>query len=144
MLPLAIRAYDALTDRNFVYKAWISSFERSEWAGVMPAHVFYDLHKITINQLIARGMKIAMAVNPDDDQQIIGFLAYEPGLVHYCFCKDPFRQQGVASLLLAYANFDRSRPILASFRTDDARYLSKGRTLRHRPELARRKAAYVG
>jgi GNAT superfamily N-acetyltransferase len=135
----ALRPYHAATDLNFVFKAWISSYERSPWAGTIPAHLTYDIHKATIIQLMQRGMRITMAVNPDDHNQILGFLAHEPGLVHYLFVKDLFRRQGVASNLLASANFDRTAPLLTSFRTPDAKYLGK---LLHRPGLARRKAAY--
>jgi hypothetical protein len=135
----AFRPYAPATDLPFLFKAWISSYEKSPWAGTIPSHLGYDIHKATIHQLLLRGMKVTMAVNPDDDQQILGFLAHEPGLLHYVFVKDLFRRQGVATKLLADANFDRTQPLLTSFRTPDAGYLGK---LVHRPGLARRKAAY--
>lgn len=137
LLP-AFRPYEASTDAPFVFRSWISSFERSPWAGVIPSHVFYDLTKIAINQLIARGTQIILAVNPDDDQQILGFVAFEKDLLHYCFVKDVFRRSGIATQLMAFANLDRSH-LLHTFRTHDAKYLGK---LVHRPGLARRKAGY--
>ncbi len=126
---------------HFVFKAWISSFEGSPWAGVVPAHVYYDIAKMSINQLLHRGMKIALAVNPDDDNQIIGFIAYESSgpLLHYLFVKDLFRGEGVAKALLAFAGFDPSGPVFHTFRTPD---LSKLRRMVHRPGFARRKAPY--
>jgi hypothetical protein len=139
-LPIAIRGYDRTTDEAFVYKAWITSYRSSDRAGVIPDHVFYSLTKITINQLLARGMKIAMAVSPDDRDQILGFIAWEhPGpILHYCFVKHFVRQRGVATLLKAYANF-ASAPLFATFWTEDARHLGQ---VIHRPGFARRKHPY--
>jgi GNAT superfamily N-acetyltransferase len=138
-MQIAFRPYNPATDLQFLFKAWISSYEKSPWAGTLPQHLSYSVHKATINQLIARGISVTMAVNPEDPDQILGFVAAEPGLLHYIFVKDLFRRQGVASKLMASANFDRSQPLLHTFRTPDARYLGK---LIHRPGLARRKAAY--
>ncbi len=142
-LPVAIRAYRPDGDMPFVYKAWITSYRTSDRAGTVPDHVFYALTKIAINQLLARGMKIALAVSPDDDDQILGFIAYEaPGpVLHYCFVKDMFRRQGVASLLTAYANFAPDGPLFCTHWTEGAA-LWLGRRLVHRPGFARRKLAY--
>lgn len=135
----AFRPYNPTTDVAFLYAAWIGSYEKSPWAGVLPGHAAYSIHKATIALLLQRGMKVTMAVNPDDDQQILGFIAREPGLLHFVFVKDMFRQQGIASALLTSAGFDRTQPLLHTFRTLDARYLGR---LVHKPGLARRKAAY--
>lgn len=140
-MPIAIRAYEPSTDRNFVYKAWISSYRGSDRAGVIPDNVVYALTRITINQLINRGMKIAMAVSPDDPDQILGFIAWEaPGpILSYLFVKDLFRRQGVATLLKAYANFAPGQPVFHTFWTPDVKHL--GKTV-HVPGFARRKLAY--
>lgn len=143
-MNLAFRPFQP-SDTAFLYAAWIGSYEKSPWAGVLPQHAAYTIHKATIAQLFARGMAVSMAVNPDDHDQIIGFIAYEPGrlnessLLHFVFVKDLFRRSGVAIQLLAFANFDRNN-LLHTFRTADARYL--GKRMVHKPGLARRKAAY--
>jgi hypothetical protein len=107
---------------------------------VLADHAAYAIHKVAIVQLLARGMKVVMAVNPSDPDQIIGWIAFEPGLLHFVFVKDILRRSGVAKQLMASANFDPSQPVLHTFRTPDAKYLGK---LVHRPRLARRKAAYA-
>ena len=140
MLPIALRAYDPATDRNFVFQSWINSYRNSDRAGVLPDHVFYPLHKIVINQLLARGMKITMAVSPDDRDQILGYIAYEPSVLHFVFLKDFVRRQGAASLLLASAHFDRTKPIFHTHWTADVKYL--GKHMVHRPGFARRKLPY--
>jgi GNAT superfamily N-acetyltransferase len=141
VIQVAFRPYRPSTDIGFLFAAWIGSYKTSDWAGVVCDHVTYAIHKATINQLLARGMKVVMAVNPDDEDQILGFVAYEVGpVLHFCFVKDVFRRQGVAKQLLEAAGIDRTGPVFHTFRTDDARYL--GRRLRHRPEFARRKRPY--
>jgi hypothetical protein len=141
-LPVAIRAYEPEPDGPFVYKSWIESYRNSKRAGVVPGHVFYALHKIAINQLLSRGMHIAMAVNPDDRDQVLGFIAWEsPGpILHYCFTKSIFRRQGVASLLTAYANFAPEGPIFCTHWTPMTKHL--GEVVVHCPEFARRKDPY--
>lgn len=140
-LSPALRAYDQATDLSFLFKAWLSSYRKSERAGVIPDHLFYPVHKAAINQLIARGMRITMAVSPDDRDQILGFIAYEPGpILHYIFVKDFVREQGVASLLLASANFAPDGPIFHTYWTSDLKRRFKNTV--HKPGFARRKLPY--
>lgn len=139
-LPLFFRPYDPDTDLHFVYRSWVNSYRDSEWAGCLPQHLSYPVYSAAITQLLKRGMRITMAVNPDDRDQILGFIAFEPGLLHYVFVKSIFRRQGVATSLMACANFDRSAgPVLGTFRTHDARHLG---AIVFKPHLARRKAGY--
>jgi hypothetical protein len=142
-LPIAIRPYDPGTDKKFVTSSWVGSWHGSKWAGVMPNDLTYKIHFVVIDRLLANGMKILMAVNPDNRDQILGFLAYEPDVVHYCFVKSLFRHQGVASFLLASANFDRSGPLLASFKTTDSKWLSATRRISHKPQLVRKRASVL-
>jgi hypothetical protein len=137
VIPVEYRAYKAGPDTAFLFSAWIGSYRDSPWAGTLPQHLATPVHKATINQLLARGMRVVMAVNPDDADQILGFIAYEPGVLHYIFVKDVFRRQGIAGGLLALAGFDRDQQLTYTFRTADVAKLKCSRE--HRPELARRK-----
>lgn len=139
--PLAFRAYRG-SDASFVYSAWINSYKDSERAGIIPDHVFYGVTKTVVNSLMARGMQIILAVNPDDDDQLVGFIAYEPSVLHYCFVKDIFRRTGVAKALLEFA--DLGNPTACTFWTSDAKYLERalGRRLLYRRKLACRKQPY--
>lgn len=140
-LGIAFRAYLPKTDIGFLFSSWIGSYEGSPWAGTIPQHLSTAIHKATIMQLMQRGMKIVMAVNPDDDDQILGFIAYESSgpILHYVFVKSLLRGEGVAKALLAFAGFSPDGPVFHTFRTPD---LNKLRRMVHRPGFARRKAPY--
>ncbi len=136
-LPVALRSYDPATDRDFVYKAWLSSYKRSDHAGMIPDHLYYPVYGAVVAWLLGRGMQINLAVSPDDRDQILGFIAYEPRVLHYAFVKDFVRRQGVASILLASANFSPASPLFCTFWTPDAKHL--GKRVVHKPSLGRRK-----
>ena len=129
--PIAFRPYNPTSDLPWVFASWLGS---ARWNDVVPAHLQTSIRKASVHQLLKRGMKIVLAVNPDDHDQFLGFIAYEPGLLHYVFVKDLFRRSGVASSLLAYANFDRQGTILHTFYTRSAKYLAK--RLDCKPHLA--------
>jgi len=138
-LPVAIRLYDKTTDEDFVFSSWLSSWRNSKWAGVIPNHLFADVTRVAVNQLLGRGAKVLMATNPDDPQQLLGYVCFEPGVIHYCFTKDVVRGLGVATALLLASGTDRAKPFVVSFLTSDARHLGK---VIHRPAYARRKEAF--
>lgn len=130
-LPLAFRQYNPTTDLPWVFSSWLGS---ARWNDVCPAHLQTSIRKASVHQLLKRGMQIVLAVNPDDHDQFIGFIAFEPGLLHYIFVKNIFRRQGVATALMACANFDRTGTVLHTFSTPEARHLAKRMTCR--PRLA--------
>ncbi len=140
-IPLAFRPYRPATDRNWLFATWIGCYEKSPWAGCLPRHLATSVHKAVINTLLDTGMTVTVAVNPDDDDQLIGFIAYEKpqadlyGVLHFVAVKDLFRRSGVATRLLEHAGFKQGEPITHTFKTADARYLGK---LIHKPGLARR------
>jgi hypothetical protein len=139
-IPVALRAMRP-SDEPFVYAAWIGSYRTSAQAGVVPNHLFYAVTKAAVKQLLARGMRVVLAVNPDDDDQLLGFVAYEPGVLHYIFVKDLVRRCGVATALLAFAGFQSDAPVLHTFWTPDARFIGERRI--HRPDIARRRQSYL-
>lgn len=130
-IPLAYRPYAPTSDLPWVFASWLGS---ARWNDVVPAHLQTSIRKAAVHQLLKRGMQIVLAVNPDDPDQFIGFIAFEPGLLHYVFVKDLFRRQGVASSLMAYADFDRSDTVVHTFYTPAARHLA--RVMRCKPGLA--------
>lgn len=78
--------------------------------------LFQPLFDAVMTKLLARGA-VLVAVNPDDDDQIFGFVAYEPGeppVVHCVAVKRDFQRRGIARALLDRAGVSFERPALYS------------------------------
>jgi|SRR5688572_11308790 len=104
-LPVRIRDLRA-GDINFVLKSWLKSYKESMFATNIPGAVYFDEHKQVIMGELARGSEIVVAVNEEDDDQIIGFLCFDRTrlgtclIVHYIYVKSPFRKMGVGRVLM--------------------------------------------
>lgn len=139
--PWAYRQYTP-EDVPAIAKWWIGSFRRSKWAGTLPNNKASEYIGETVRQLLSRGAKCTLAVNPDNPAQILGFLvtektSKEEDVVHYLFVKDIYRRRGVSKALLAEEGI---KPDGSAFYTHRTAY-SKYYRGKHVPEIARRKKA---
>ena len=96
-------------DLNFIYHSWLKSY-RASWArGSNPVRhmnkeIYYDNQKEVIAYLLDNSF-VLVAHNPQDSNQIFGYIVAQPtsqgiGIIHYCFVKQPFRNLGIATMLL--------------------------------------------
>lgn len=87
---------------NFMVSAWSKSFKKSLYAGVIPNHLYHSVMKEMIDGLIARGMLSLVICNKDNQDQILGFIAFEVEnkyILHYIYTKYAVRGLGFAKLL---------------------------------------------
>lgn len=139
--PWTYRQY-APEDVPAISKWWIGSFRRSKWAGTLPNNKASEYIGETISQLLSRGAKCTLAVNPSNPAQILGFLVTErtskdEPVVHYVFTKDIYRRRGVSKALLAEEGIKSDGTTFYTHRTA----YSKWYRGKHVPEIARRKKA---
>jgi hypothetical protein len=125
-----------------VVKWWIGSFKRSKWAGTIPNNKFSETQGEAIRQLIARGAKVTLAVNSDNESQVLGFICTErtklnEPVVHYLFVKDYYRRHGISKLLLKVEDIPLDGSAFFTHKTP----FSKHYRGKHVPEIARRKDA---
>ena len=125
-----------------IVKWWAGSFRRSKWAGTAPNNKFTEYMGETIAQLLARGSKCVMAVNPGNKSQVLGFIVTEKtskdeNVVHYLFVKDIYRNRGISKGLLAAEGIKQDG---STFYTHKTAY-SKHYKGKHVPEICRRKKA---
>lgn len=127
-------------DMSLVMDSWLKSFRGSPWAGVVTNHTYYDIYRVTIEQLLARGAKLLIAHVPGKPDMIMGYLCYEElkndeTAVHYLYVKDPYRRRQIAARLIKQVHKDNEKPLFYTFKTS----YSKHFRARHVPEIARRK-----
>mgnify|MGYP002135715089 CR=1 FL=1 len=103
------------SDHSFVYNSWLKSFRQgSPWARLVPPQIFYANHKQVI-ALILKAAKVLIACNPEDPEQIYGYVVYTPHrgtVIHYVYVKQPYRQLGFAKKLIAEAKQEQHINIL--------------------------------
>lgn len=96
-------------DWNFIYETWIKGFHASPAvSGILDVRYFTG-QRARINRLVLRpGFKVLMAVAPEDEAVIFGYLAHEirsnECVIHWAYTKSNFRRNGIAKAILAQAN----------------------------------------
>jgi L-amino acid N-acyltransferase YncA len=127
-------------DFAFILDSWLKSTRDEPWAGVVCNNMAMAVLQETVRQLMLRGMKVSVAVNPERDEQIVGWLASEPGrppevIVHAIYVKQPFRRMGTAKQLLATVGLSPSDPFPYTYRSRLSRAFPNAK---HLPGIARR------
>jgi len=96
-------------DWPFIVHSWVESIRGCVDAGrALTRSEHWDTYTRVIDRLRQRrGLLASVAVNQEQPDQIFGYLISETGwpwpVVHFSFVKAPFRQFGIAKLLLGEA-----------------------------------------
>lgn len=94
----------AEADKAFIYNSWLKSFRDAPAVRTVPNKHYFDGHHKCISAVMSSpGFVCYIACNDKDPEQIYGYLVAErkaDGLViHWIYCKHPFRGFGIASTL---------------------------------------------
>lgn len=86
----------------FVVDAWVRSFRDSPWAGCISNDRYQEVMRERVNDLLARGVRVVVAVPEEGKRRVFGFIATEaPDIIHYVYVKKSVRKLGLASRLVA-------------------------------------------
>lgn len=125
-------------DVNFILDSWLKSYRDSDWAGVVPNHLYYQTMHESVEGLLARGAKIEVACARHDSTKILGWICSEivkgGWCMHAVYVKDPYRRLGLAKELITRNETQGRR--FYTFRTKCSGYFAG---LEYAPEIARRK-----
>ena len=87
-------------DAPWIYSSWLRTYERSVRARDAGA-AYWDGHHAAVAAVLqnpdARGI---VAVVPESPGTILGWIVYEPNVLHYLHVKDGFRRAGLGRALL--------------------------------------------
>lgn len=97
------RIIEGLHDaKNLIYATWLRSYQASSLqAKNIHKDTFFREHHKVLDGIFARDIIVRLAVLPDDESVVLGWLVGEPGVVHYVYVKPAFRRYGIARALLS-------------------------------------------
>lgn len=92
-------------DLPFLYNSFLKSYRDSPAVKSVPNSIYYAGQHAIIETIIASPhATIFIACNPDDIQQIYGYALGEmhdtTAVVHWIYCKHPFRGNGIGTALV--------------------------------------------
>ncbi len=126
------------SDLNLVFDSWMKDWRESKHAGTIPNHLYFNVQRTLIEDLIARGAKILIAHPPDRDDVILGWACGEEKggqtVLHYCYVKDPFLGFGIQARLIS--DLPGTKPGFVTHWQN----LKETKKWKHVPEMARRKS----
>ena len=134
---LTLRPYTE-TDLDFIFSSWLSSFKSSHYAGPVPDNVYWKLYQHVLEEIFKRpGFEVTVVCNKDYPDQIVAYLAWEPGIVHYVYVKQPFRQKGIAAYTLMATVGSKFQ---FTFKTAKSRFFNNSFQAKFNPKPVRRKS----
>lgn len=126
----------------FIVSTWMRAWKVSPYAGCIPNHLYREVQRTLIEQLVLRGATFKVAVTSERPRaRILGFVCREltrqgEAVVHFLYCREAYISLGVLERLVE--EVVGSRPIRYTHRTKQVLgAIPEGRWT---PEIARRKA----
>ena len=119
-VPLKFRA-PTVSDKSFIFNSWLKSFRHSPLAKPLCNEVYFKNHKVIVENILKRS-RVLIACNPEDEDQIYGYIVYEPiiddiTVLHYVYVKFTYRKLGIARTIVE-GSIDIKNPILYTHHTE--------------------------
>jgi ribosomal protein S18 acetylase RimI-like enzyme len=88
-------------DYPFVKATWLRHFkEHGYYTKFIRNSVYFENHAKIVDSIISKGTTL-IASHVDEPEIILGFLVYQPGVIHYAYVISKARRLGVGKELLA-------------------------------------------
>lgn len=127
-------------DNSFIFNSWLQSFRDSATVKGVPNTIYYkEQHRLIEGILANPNSKVAIACNSEDPEQIYGYIVFdsfglhEPLVIHWIYCKHPFRNFGVGKLLEQVALKSSPSVVTYTHSTKLTSKLLKNRTYIYNP-----------
>ncbi len=86
-------------DLNFIYASWSYSMRYgSDLGRDCRNHIFFKNYLKVIDYILTQARTV-IAWHPSEPSVILGYITFEPDILHYCFVKDHYRKQGIGKSL---------------------------------------------
>lgn len=88
---------------SLIYDSWARSFRKSPWAGCVPNHLWDQVSRACIGELLNRSLVIVAVKDLEDGKRrVMGYSVSEPGTLHWLYVKDDYRGMGIGKRLLEF------------------------------------------
>lgn len=106
------------SDSSFVLDAWLRTYQKSLFVRAIHPKTYWSQHGELVRQVLSKPSTVITIAYPEEDQDTdLGFIVWEPGIVHYVYIKASHRDlYGIAELLLNSTGMDS---FVYTQRTDD-------------------------
>lgn len=96
------------SDIPFIYSVWLRSYRYdSPHCENISNGLFFESHKNVLARILAhRETRVVVACHREDPDLLFGFMAYGPGVIHFIYVKRPFRNMGIARMLVESQQID--------------------------------------
>lgn len=84
-----------------VYDSWARSFRKSPFAGCVPNHLWDQVSRACMSEILNRGARVIVAVvdleTDPPQRRVMGYSVSEPGpqVLHWLYVKDDYRGMGL-------------------------------------------------
>lgn len=90
-------------DLSFIFDTWLNSFRYDSPLGrACRNSVFFHEYKQVIDRVLSEAETLVAHSN-ENENHILAYLTFEPRILHYAFCKEPFRRLGITKALYTQA-----------------------------------------
>lgn len=135
--PATLRRADE-KDISFIFNSWLKSYRSSYFAKSISNTIYFEGHHKIIEKL-AKTSEIIVACNPQDPEQIFGYICAEKidGIfcLHYIYVKQSFRRLGIGKLLLNSFERDKEQASVFTHHTKIAERLAAKYNMVYHPYL---------
>jgi hypothetical protein len=125
-------------DLPLIFDSYLKSWRTNKAAGTIPNHLFFEVQRTLLEDLIGRGAVVKIAYPEGHEDLILGWAMAEQKegktVLHYLYVKDPYLGLGLPGLLLKC--LPGEQPGFITHRLP----LKETKEWRHTPEMARRKS----
>lgn len=130
MIDILLRAPNN-QDGSFILDSWVRENREQYPNNLVDKSLFYTEEKKIVKILITKSL-ILIACNPDDTDQIYGYLVFEKiediPIIHFLYVKLLFRENGVAKQLIesVFPDFGKNKTIITHVprsRKEDGKFI---------------------
>jgi ribosomal protein S18 acetylase RimI-like enzyme len=112
------------SDVPFIYATLLrSNYFDTEALSQVRKTIYFENYRLVVDELLLNA-EVTIACLETDHQVILGYMIHEPGVIHYIFVKDAFRNLGIARSLVT-EKLDTSKPLTVTHLTKSVRSLIK-------------------
>jgi GNAT superfamily N-acetyltransferase len=132
MTPLIIRHGNMqdTVERNHVLASWLRTMaghkgvDEAYWVQATGREAFFRGHELLLRERLIPATSFLVASLPEDESAIVGWVCYQPGVLHYVFVKPKWRKLGIAKRLIEAAFPNYSQALTYTHRSQMASSLS--------------------